>query len=176
MEIPHQHIWTIGHSTHTWEHFLDMIKSFDIKVIADVRNFPGSRKFPQFNKDELKKLLSDNEIDYVHFKDLGGRRNTRVDSVNDGWRLASFRGYADYMETIEFRHAIQQLQLLAAEKKLAYMCAEAVWWRCHRSLISDYLKLEGWTVIHIMNAGKGEEHPYTNPARIVENKLVYSKA
>ena len=176
MDIPHQHIWTIGHSTHAWEHFLDMIKSFDIQVIADVRNFPGSRKFPQFNKDNLKKSLSGSGIEYVHFKELGGRRTTRIDSVNNGWRLASFRGYADYMETAEFRHAIQQLQLLAAEKKLAYMCAEAVWWRCHRSLISDYLKHEGWTVTHIMNTGKGEEHPYTNPARIVEDKLVYSKA
>jgi len=170
-----RNIWTIGHSTHTLESFLSMLKSFDIETVADVRNFPGSRRFPHFNKDSLEKSLSEDGIDYVHFKELGGRRSTRVDSVNDGWRLAAFRGYADYMETEEFNNAMTKLELLADKKRVAYMCAEAVWWRCHRSLISDYLKHKGWTVMHIMNVGKSEEHPYTNPARIVDHKLVYSK-
>ena len=153
-----------------------MLKSFSIEVVADVRSFPGSRRLPHFNKENLMRSLPETGIDYVHFKELGGRRSTRVDSVNDGWRLASFRGYADYMETDEFSMAIKKLEAIATEKIVAYMCAEAVWWRCHRSLISDYLKHEGWIVTHIMSVGKGEEHPYTNPARIVEDKLIYSKA
>jgi uncharacterized protein (DUF488 family) len=170
------HIWTIGHSTHTLENFIAMLKAFGVEAVADVRSFPGSRRLPHFNKENLRQSLSEREIDYIHFKELGGRRTTRVDSVNDGWRLASFRGYADYMQTDEFAQSIRELKGLATTKKVAYMCAEAVWWRCHRSLISDYLKHEGWIVMHIMNVGKSEEHPYTNPARIVEDKLIYSKA
>lgn len=169
-------IWTVGHATHTLQNFLAMLKSFDITAIADVRNFPGSRRFPHFNKEALERSLAENGIDYVHLRDLGGRRTTRTNSINDGWRLASFRGYADYMETIEFSNAVNTLEQLATNgKKIAYMCAEAVWWRCHRSLISDFLKHKGWIVTHIMNIGKSEEHPYTSPARIVEDKLIYSK-
>ena len=168
-------IWTIGHSTHPFEEFIAMLKSFQIELVADIRSFPGSRRYPHFNKEILENSLPLNEIEYVHLRDLGGRRKTNIDSHNTGWRVAAFRGYADYMETELFKKGIKELEYLAGKKTVAFMCSEAVWWRCHRSLVSDYLKFNGWTVIHIMGIGKGEEHPYTSPARIVDNRLVYTK-
>ena len=168
-------IWTIGHSTHPFEEFVAMLKSFQIELVADIRSFPGSRRYPHFNKEILENSLPLNGIEYVHLKDLGGRRKTNIDSHNTGWRVAAFRGYADYMETELFKKGIEELERLGAKKTVALMCSEAVWWRCHRSLVSDYLKHNGWTVIHIMGIGKGEEHPYTSPARIVDKQLVYSK-
>lgn len=170
-----QRIWTIGHSTHPLKEFVAMLKSFQIEVVADIRSFPGSRRYPYFNKEALTVSLPENNIEYTHLKALGGRRKTLPNSHNTGWRLDAFRGYADYMETDDFKKAVQELELLADTKRVAFMCAEAVWWRCHRSMVSDYLKHAGWTVEHIMGIEKGEEHPYTSPARIVENKLVYTK-
>jgi len=167
-------IWTIGHSTHTLDEFMVMLKSFQIELVLDIRSFPGSRRYPYFNKESLAVSLPENEIEYIHLRELGGRRKTTIDSRNTGWRVAAFRGYADYMETDKFNNAIKELECLAAKKRVAFMCAEAVWWRCHRSLVSDYLKHQGWTVIHIMGAGKGDEHPYTSPARIIEGKLLYN--
>lgn len=168
-------IWTIGHSTHTLDEFMVMLKSFQIGLVVDIRSFPGSRRYPYYNKESLAVSLPENEIEYIHLRDLGGRRKTTIDSRNTAWRVAAFRGYADYMETDTFNNAIKELECLADKKRVAFMCAEAVWWRCHRSLVSDYLKHQGWTVIHIMGVGKGQEHPYTSPARIIEDKLVYSK-
>jgi len=167
-------IWTIGHSTHTLDEFMVMLKSFQIELVLDIRSFPGSRRYPYFNKESLAVSLPENEIEYIHLRELGGRRKTTIDSRNTGWRVAAFRGYADYMETDKFNNAIKELECLAAKKRVAFMCAEAVWWRCHRSLVSDYLKHQGWTVIHSMGAGKGDEHPYTSPARIIEGKLLYN--
>jgi uncharacterized protein (DUF488 family) len=167
-------VFTIGHSTHSLEEFIQMLKSFEIKQLVDIRNYPGSRRYPHFNKESLAISLAQEGIDYIHCKDLGGRRKTNVDSHNTRWRLPAFRGYADYMEAEPFKKAIEELQILAHQKRTAYMCSEAVWWRCHRALVSDYLKNEGWTVTHIMGIGKGEEHPFTSPARIVEGRLVYS--
>jgi len=167
-------IWTIGHSTHTLDEFMVMLKSFQIELVLDIRSFPGSRRYPYFNKESLAVSLPENEIEYIHLRELGGRRKTTIDSRNTGWRVAAFRGYADYMETDKFNNAIKELECLAAKKRVAFMCAEAVWWRCHRSLVSDYLKHQGWTVIHSMDAGKGDEHPYTSPARIIEGKLLYN--
>jgi len=167
-------IWTIGHSTHTLDEFMVMLKSFQIELVVDIRSFPGSRRYPYFNKESLAVSLPENEIEYIHLRELGGRRKTTIDSRNTGWRVAAFRGYADYMETDKFNNAIKELECLAAKKRVAFMCAEAVWWRCHRSLVSDYLKHQGWTVIHSMGAGKGDEHPYTSPARIIEGKLLYN--
>ena len=152
-----------------------MLKSFQIEVIVDIRSYPGSKRFPHFNKDSLEVSLPENNIEYVHMKDLGGRRRTTADSHNTAWRLPAFRGYADYMETDAFKVAIKELESLGAKKRVAYMCAEAVWWSCHRSLVSDYLKNQGWNVMHIMAVGKGQEHPYTSPARIVNNELVYTE-
>jgi len=168
-------IYTLGHSTHTLEEFMAMLKSFNIELLADIRSFPGSRKFPHFNKENLPASLAKNNIEYIHLRNLGGRRKVNSDSCNTGWRVAAFRGYADYMETESFKKAIQELEQIASEKRVAYMCAEAVWWRCHRSLVSDYLKNEGWTVLHIMGVGKSTEHPYTAPAKIIDGKLDYSK-
>ncbi len=168
-------IWTIGHSTHSFEEFILMLKSFQIEVIVDIRSYPGSKRFPHFNKDSLEVSLPENNIEYVHMKDLGGRRRTTADSHNTAWRLPAFRGYADYMETDAFKVAIKELENLGVKKRVAYMCAEAVWWSCHRSLVSDYLKNQGWNVTHIMAVGKGQEHPYTSPARIVNNELVYTE-
>lgn len=168
-------IWTIGHSTRALNEFVDMLRSFQIEFVADIRSFPGSRRYPQFNKEALAVSLPENNITYIHVKELGGRRKVQPDSVNTGWRLAAFRGYADYMGTDAFKNAIQELESFAYDKRIAYMCSEALWWRCHRSLVSDYLKVRGWTVIHIMGIGKAREHPYTSPAQIVDGKLVYNK-
>ena len=166
-------IWTIGHSNHTSNELVAMLKSFDIQVLADIRRFPGSRKFPQFNKDNLEKMLPENGIEYLHFEDLGGRRKPLPDSRNTAWRLDAFKGYADYMETENFKKAIKELEKVAEKKRVAFMCSEAVWWSCHRSLVSDYLKSKSWDVQHIMGVGKSQEHPYTKPARIENGKLVY---
>ncbi|MBB6682234.1 DUF488 domain-containing protein [Aequorivita sp. 609] len=168
-------IWTIGHSTRTFDEFLKLLQSFKIKSLVDVRHYPGSRKFPQFNKDSLEKSLPENNIEYTHLIDLGGRRKPNSNSKNDAWRLDSFKGYADYMATEDFKQALNTLKEIAAEKQTAIMCAEAVWWSCHRSLISDILKVDGWEVLHIMSENKATEHPYTAPARIVDGKLNYSK-
>jgi uncharacterized protein (DUF488 family) len=167
-------IWTIGHSTHTLEEFLIILKSFEIELVADIRNFPGSRRYPHFNKDALTLSLPEHKIGYIHLKDLGGRRKAKINSVNTAWRLPAFRGYADYMETPVFKNSIKELETLASSKRVVFMCAEAVWWSCHRALVSDYLKHEGWKVLHIMAEGKVTEHPYTAPARIADGKLVYS--
>lgn len=150
-----------------------MLQSFEIELLVDIRSLPGSRKFPQFNKEELEVSLPKHGIEYYHLKELGGRRKAKRDSKNTGWRLPAFRGYADYMETKDFKDAIKVLEKMAREKRTAYMCSEAVWWSCHRSLVSDYLKVHGWTVMHIMAVNKADEHPYTSPAKIVDGKLSY---
>jgi uncharacterized protein (DUF488 family) len=166
-------IWTIGHSARSFEEFLDMLHSFTIELIADIRSYPGSRKFPQFNKEALEVSLPQDNIQYAHLKNLGGRRKANPDSKNTGWRHAAFRGYADYMETNIFKDGIIDLANRALKQRTAYMCSEALWWRCHRSMISDYLRSQGWDVMHIMGIGKAELHSYTGPARIVNGKLNY---
>jgi len=138
-----------------------------------VRTFPGSRRYPQFNQTELANSLELAAIDYLHMPNLGGRRRARPDSTNIAWRNESFRGYADYMETEAFRNAIDELLQVAGRKRTVIMCAEAVWWRCHRSLISDYLKARGVLVTHILGKDKTEVHPYTSAAAIVNGELSY---
>ncbi len=166
-------LWTIGHSTLSIEDFISKLRSFEMQLLADVRSYPGSRRYPHFNKEKLNGSLSDAGIRYEHFPELGGRRRARPDSLNMTWRNESFRGYADYMETNEFRQGVERLLDLAAKQRLAIMCSEAVWWRCHRSLISDYLKVKGIDVRHIMSIGKAEPHPLTSAARIVNGELSY---
>lgn len=166
-------IYTIGHSTHSIEEFISMLQSFNIQILVDVRSLPGSRKFPQFNAENLKISLKENNIQYIYMKNLGGRRKLDKDSKNDLWRNPSFRSYADYMETPEFEKAVHELEEIACHQTVAYMCAEAVWWRCHRSMISDYLKAKSWKVMHIMAEGKATEHPYTSPARIEGDQVHY---
>lgn len=166
-------IYTIGHSTRTEEEFIVILKSFKIELLADIRTYPGSKRYPHFNKENLQQKLADHEIIYRHFPELGGRRKPSKDSVNTAWKNDAFRGYADYMETTEFKNGIEKLEELASKHTTAYMCSEAVWWRCHRSLVSDYLKWKGWQVLHIMNENKSEEHPFTSPAKIVDGVLSY---
>lgn len=155
-------IWTIGHSTRSEEDFLAALKSFQIKVLVDVRRYPGSRKYPQFNASAMESYLQKAEIDYLPETELGGRRKPKLNSVNTVWRNEAFRGYADYTETATFKDGIKKLTDVAQLKRTAYMCSEAVWWRCHRSIISDYLKYSGWKVMHIMDTGVAHEHPYTS--------------
>jgi uncharacterized protein (DUF488 family) len=166
-------LWTIGHSTLSIEEFIDRLKSFDIQVLADVRSFPGSRRYPHFNQESLSSTLPEVQIRYEHLRELGGRRRVRPDSLNVVWRNKSFRGYADYMETADFRSGIERLLAIAGKHRVAIMCSEAVWWRCHRSMISDYLKVRGIDVVHIMGKGKSEPHPLTSAARIVNGELSY---
>ena len=166
-------VWTIGHSTHSLEEFVAMLHSFNIDTVVDIRSFPGSRKFPQFNQEALEVSLPENNIEYILLKKLGGRRKVNPESKNTSWRHAAFRGYADYMETDSFAEGIKELIAIAQQKRTAYMCSEAVWWRCHRSMVSDFLKAEGWDVQHIMQIGKSSEHLYTEPARIVNGELTY---
>lgn len=168
-------IWTIGHSTRSLDEFLNLLSSAGISQLVDVRSFPGSRKFPQFNKDALAASLAKHDIKYIHLERLGGRRKAKPDSQNKVWRHPSFRGYADYMETSGFKDAIEDLKNLAIENNTAIMCAEAVWWRCHRSMVSDALKAQGWKVMHIMGKDNVQEHPYTKPAKIVSGELCYQK-
>lgn len=166
-------IWTIGHSTHSIEEFVAILQSFRIELISDIRSYPGSLRFPQFNKETLETSLSQNNIHYIHLKNLGGRRKVIPDSKNIAWRHPAFRGYADYMETPKFKECIKELEKIARKYRTAYMCAEALWWRCHRSMVSDYLKTHGWQVMHIMGIGKEKEHSYTAPAKIINGELSY---
>lgn len=168
-------IHTIGHSTHSIEYFIGLLTSFSIELLVDIRRYPGSRRYPHFNSAELATSLAANEIGYMHMHDLGGRRSAQRDSPNSGWRNSSFRGYADYMQTSPFLHAVDQLQNMAEKQRVAMMCSEAVWWSCHRSLVADYLKWKGWAVLHILAAGKQQPHPYTSPAKVTEHGLSYRK-
>jgi uncharacterized protein (DUF488 family) len=166
-------IWTIGHSTRSIEEFLAILKSFKIEVLIDIRSYPGSRRYPHFNQEALAKSLDENGLVYIHMLALGGRRKPVENSVNTSWRHASFRGYADHMQSQEFVDAINDVQKIASKKQVVYMCSEAMWWKCHRSLVSDYLKVKGWNVQHIMDVKKSTEHPYTSPAKPVQGELFY---
>jgi len=167
-------LWTIGHSNRTLEQFTELLASQKIELLADVRRFPGSRRLPHFNQENLSPSLAAAGIEYVHFPELGGRRKALADSPNNAWRNEAFRGYADFMMTPEFRDGIDRLLGLAQQKRTAIMCAEALWWQCHRSLIADYLKAAGHHVFHIMSATKTDAHPFTSAARMVDGKLSYS--
>ena len=167
-------IYAIGHSTRTWENFIELLQTFSIEMLADVRSYPGSRRYPHFNKESLLKELPEKNIQYQHIANLGGRRKALSQSKNTAWKNDAFRGYADYMDTAEFKSGIQELEKIASTYRTAFMCSEAVWWRCHRSLIADDLKVRGWKVYHILNNKKAEEHPFTAPAKIVNGKLSYA--
>jgi uncharacterized protein (DUF488 family) len=167
-------IWTIGHSTRNIDDFICLLQEHAIKLLADVRSFPGSKRYPQFNKETLECSLEVAGIRYEHFPELGGRRKPGLNSRNTAWRNQSFRSYADYMDTEGFRKGVERLLNLTNQAEAtAIMCAEAVWWRCHRALISDYLKARGVEVIHILGTNKSEPHPFTSAARITKGKLSY---
>jgi uncharacterized protein (DUF488 family) len=167
-------IWTVGHSTLAIEDFIALLANHGILNLADVRMHPGSRRFPHFNAAPFAAALREAGIAYAPFHDLGGRRPVRPDSPNTAWKNASFRGYADFMQTPEFASALERLIGAASKQPTAIMCAEALWWRCHRSLIADALKVRGIHVRHIMSNGPPQDHPYTAPATIVDGKLSYA--
>jgi uncharacterized protein (DUF488 family) len=165
-------IWTVGHSTHPIETFLRILARAGITSVADVRRFPASRKHPHFNQQALAEALAGAGMAYHGFPELGGRRTPRPGSPNTAWRVAGFQGYADYMESPAFKAGVERLLVVARAAPTAIMCAEALWTRCHRGLIADYLKALGLTVIHLRD-GASEEHPYTGAARLVEGRLSY---
>jgi uncharacterized protein (DUF488 family) len=166
-------VLTIGHSTRTIEEFLSILKAHGVERLVDVRSIPKSRRVPQFNSDALAASLRPQGIEYVHIKNLGGLRHAKKDSVNLGWRNASFRGYADYMASDGFRDGLEQLLELASAKRTAIMCAEAVPWRCHRSLIGDALLVRGVNVEDIMSATSARPHEMTPFARVSGLNIVY---
>jgi uncharacterized protein (DUF488 family) len=169
-------IYTIGHSTHPIDAFLQMLNDFHIQKVVDVRTIPKSRFNPQYNEDSLRQSLAIGRIKYLPMPGLGGLRHARKDSVNMGWRNASFRGYADYMQTDDFAKNLQALIKESRKDLTAIMCAEAVPWRCHRSLIADALVVEGIEVRNIMSAHKDSEHHLNPMARLQDKKITYPPA
>ena len=166
-------IRTIGHSTRPVVELIEMLKAHGVKRLIDVRTLPKSRHNPQYNREALEPVLRDAGIGYEHMKDLGGLRHPRKDSPNTGWRNESFRGYADYMQTPEFASALEKLVAAAAQEPVAVMCAEAVPWRCHRSLIADALTARAYPVEHIMSATKSDRHTMTSFAKVEGTSITY---
>jgi uncharacterized protein (DUF488 family) len=173
LESEQVRLWTIGHSTRSLEEFIDILNEYGVEAIIDVRRFPASRRYPHFNRAEFEASLAATGMAYLWLPELGGRRTPAKDSINTGLHSQAFRGYADYMQSEEFRNGIERLKAAASARRAAVMCAEAVWWRCHRSLIADYLKAEGADVIHIMGLNNSTFHPYTPAARIIAGQLSY---
>jgi uncharacterized protein (DUF488 family) len=166
-------VWTIGHSTRSLAEFTALLAAHQIEAVADVRRFPGSRRWPHFEGSALGGALGAIGIDYMWLPQLGGRRTPKPDSMNTAWRSASFRGYADHMETEEFAEALLTLENLALGVRTAIMCSEALWWRCHRAMIADVLQWQGFLVQHIMSATSLVNHPYTTAADVREGRLSY---
>jgi hypothetical protein len=166
-------ILTIGHSTRAIEEFVELLRQHGVERLVDIRTIPRSRRNPQFNSEALAKALKREKIDYTHIKELGGLRHAHKDSINTGWRNASFRGYADYMQTDEFARALGRLLQLCAPKRCAVMCAEAVPWRCHRSLLADVLAVRGIPVEHILSGSRRDVHNITPFARIENERVTY---
>lgn len=166
-------LFTIGHSTRTFDEFLTLLRAHGVDAIADVRTVPRSRRHPHFAREALEPALEGYGIGYRHFPGLGGLRKPRRDSRNGGWRHPSFRGYADHMGTAEFASALDALSTWATGRSVAVMCAEAVWWRCHRQLIADAMVARGFVVRHIMSADEAPEHRLTAFARIDGTSVYY---
>ena len=166
-------LWTIGHSTRSIKEFLGFLQTYGITMLADVRTIPHSRRNHQFNQEALAKSLEDSAIQYRHHLALGGRRKSHQDSINVGWRNASFRGYADYMQTAKFWDALGALMESGQRLRVTVMCAEAVPWRCHRTLIADALVCRGWTVQHILSANSLKTHTLTPFAKLEDGRLIY---
>ena len=166
-------IWTIGHSTLPLDAFLQLLSHYRLEAVADVRRFPGSRRHPQYASVALRTALAEHEIAYQWLPVLGGRRRPRPNSVNTAWRNASFRGYADHIGSAEFADGLGELLKFSARQLTTLLCAEALWWRCHRALIADVLCVRGIEVVHILDAEHAVVHPYTSAARIVRGQLSY---
>ena len=166
-------VFTIGHSTRPIDEFVELLRANGVKLLIDIRTIPKSRHNPQFNSDALEKSLRAARIQYLHVKELGGLRRAKPDSINLGWRNASFRGYADYMQTPEFEEALENATKLAETKPTALMCAEAVPWRCHRSLVADALLVRGIRVLEIVSNAEPKEHKLTPFAQVRGTKVIY---
>ena len=166
-------IYTIGHSTRTIEQFIELLKAHDIEELVDVRTIPKSRHNPQFGAEELAASLQRAGIAYTHLAKLGGLRHASKDSVNLGWQNISFRGFADYMATSEFQAGLDELKALAEKKTVVIMCAEAVPWRCHRSLIADALTVQSWQVLHIQSRKTATPHELTSFLKVQDGKITY---
>lgn len=166
-------LYTIGHSTHSIEEFIEILSNFGIEQLVDIRTVPRSRHVPQFEKDSLEKSLPESGIEYIHLKKLGGLRPKAKDSMNGAWKNASFRNYADYMQTEEFESGLEELIDLADTRKVAIMCAEAVPWRCHRSLVGDAMTVHGFEVVDIMSLKSAKPHSLTKFAVVDGKKVTY---
>jgi len=168
-------VWTIGHSTRSADEFRAALNAYDIEALIDVRRFPGSRRLPQFGSDALAEDLRRHAIEYEWIQSLGGRRRASPESVNTAWRNDAFRAYADYIATEEFAEGLTELLMVAQGLRTVVMCAEVLWWRCHRRLIADVLVTLGTEVLHIRDASHSELHRVAPPARIVGGQLTYSE-
>jgi len=167
-------LYTIGHSTRTWDEFIEVLKAHSVETLADIRSFPMSRRLPHFNREFLERTLPEAGIRYVWLPALGGRRKKiRDDSPNVALRNDSFRNYADYMLTSEFQRGIIELIAIAERSRAAYMCAERLYFRCHRMLVSDWLVAHGHEVLHIDGSGPTKRHELMPEARIIEGQLIY---
>ena len=171
--VPRDTLWTIGHSTRTWPEFRALLQEARIATLVDVRRFAGSRRNPQFSPTALAPALRQAGIDYLAIPEFGGRRVADPVSANTAWRVAAFRGYADYMATPEFIAARERLMQLAQTQRTAVMCAEAVWWRCHRRLIADDFVARGWQALHLMTPDRSQPHPLNPTARMIDGVLRY---
>jgi uncharacterized protein (DUF488 family) len=166
-------IHTIGHSTRSFDDFVALLEAHGVRQLADIRTIPRSRRHPQFKRDALAGALAARGIEYRHLPALGGLRHPRPDSPNTGWRNESFRGYADYMGTPAFERGLDELLTMARVAPTSMMCAEAVWWRCHRSLLSDALVARGVEVLHVISASPPTPHQFNPMARLVDGRVVY---
>jgi len=173
---PEVTVWSLGHSTRTWDEFLALLREHGIELLVDVRHFPASGRVPWANREPLASGLAAAGIAYEHLVGLGGYRTPRTDSRNTGWRNRGFRGYADYMETPEFEEALDRLLAWARERRTAVMCAEAVPWRCHRGLLSDALVARGTRVVHILSPGQTQDHTLTPFAKVHGGRVTYPAA
>lgn len=176
MTEPRGEIYTVGHSTHDIESFCAILANHEIRLLADVRRFPGSRRNPQFNKASIEKALAKEGIFLLHLAGLGGHRKPGEKSANTGWDVDAFQGYADHMGTQEFQDALSELTQEASRRRAAVMCAEGLWWKCHRRLLSDALAARGWNVRHIMPNGEISDHRLTDFAVLDGEDLFYPPA
>lgn len=167
-------LYTLGHSTHPIERFLELLGEHRIAALADIRSFPSSRRWPHFNQEPLAEALRRANVEYRWLKRLGGRRHgQRADSPHTAWTLPAFRSYADYCDTADFAAGIAELIEIAAASRTAIMCSEGLWWRCHRRIVSDQMTVRGWQVQHILPNGKLAEHRMPEFASVVEGRIIY---
>lgn len=166
-------IYSVGHGTRAIEELVDVLRAADVRALADIRSAPGSRRHPQFGQRALAASLEDAGVEYVHLRGLGGRRDAAPDSPHVALEVDAFRGYADHMTTDEFAADYARLVEIAGKTATAFMCAETLWWKCHRRMLSDRLAADGWDVTHLMAPGKSEPHRMWDVARVVAGRLVY---